>query len=956
MKIIFLLLISLLPICASAQKNQQKQLRKIVDEYMHRYTNRNARIAPTKVTKLDINTHGKILTIHVTKGMQEQYYTESLVDSTYKTLRDTLPKTYQSYKLRIIADKHPIEELVANTMRSKNTPLAQERLARTEYKGQPWVKNTSIPYTITKGLAGRHIALWQSHGNYYTDKKNRWEWQRPRLFCTTEDLFTQTFVVPFIHPMLENAGAVVYTPRERDWQNNEVIIDNDQPNKNGSYIETDPHNINAWQTTPQPGFAHLKETYQMGENPFCDGTARYASTTAVSNAASSAYWMPEIPEDGHYAVYVSYQTFVQSVPDALYTVHHKGGKTEFRVNQQMGGGTWVYLGTFEFDEGMSEQAMVTLSNRSGNQGVVSADAVRFGGGMGNIARGYSSATSTVSGLPRWAEGAVYSLQWSGMPNSVTYERYDDNDYRNDINARSFAVNYLAGGSVYNQSETGLGVPIDMSVGVHSDAGYKETDELVGTLAIYNTAFNDGKTPTGTSRFTSRDLTSTLLHNLNRDLADYPWQVRSIWNRDYSEAREPFCPSAILEMLSHQNWADMRLGHDPKFKFRFSRAVYKSIVKYLATYYGKEYVIQPLPVNSFAVELNENKHTARLSWQPTDDALEPTARTKRYILYTRIANGAFDNGQIIDNEHCTVDIQPGTLYSFRVAALNDGGKSFPSETLCAYIALEKSRGTILIVNAFDRLDGPAPVNTPTLQGFDIERDPGVPYGLFPGYCGHQTCFDRKTIGKVTPDGLGYSESDMEGKFIMGNTFDYPALHGRSIQAAGNYSFASTSERALRDKRIDLGHYAALDVIYGVQKDIHPETSAILEDYHRRGGRLLMSGANMLHSPNFTVPSLGVTRNTAIADKTIDQINGLGLTLNIYRQPNPQSYSVPAPHSLMATQNTVSSLLNYAGGETAAVINTPSKGTKSVTLGFPFESVTSSQQRNALMQSLLHLLME
>ena len=27
--------------------------------------------------------------------------------------------------------------------------------------------------------------------------------------------------------MLEKAGAVVFTPRERDWQKNEIIIDND---------------------------------------------------------------------------------------------------------------------------------------------------------------------------------------------------------------------------------------------------------------------------------------------------------------------------------------------------------------------------------------------------------------------------------------------------------------------------------------------------------------------------------------------------------------------------------------------------------------------------------------------------------------------------------------------------------------------------------------------------------
>lgn len=73
-------------------------------------------------------------------------------------------------------------------------------------KGDPWVKNISRPFTAGKGLEGRHIALWQSHGKYYKKDKGCWEWQRPRLFCTTEDLFTQSFVIPYIIPMLENAG------------------------------------------------------------------------------------------------------------------------------------------------------------------------------------------------------------------------------------------------------------------------------------------------------------------------------------------------------------------------------------------------------------------------------------------------------------------------------------------------------------------------------------------------------------------------------------------------------------------------------------------------------------------------------------------------------------------------------------------------------------------------------
>ena len=85
------------------------------------------------------------------------------------------------------------------------------------------------------GLQNRHLSIWASHGRYYSQRDGRWMWQRPYLFCTTEDLFTQSFVVPFLIPMLENAGAIVYSPRERAWQKEEVIVDNDSPALNGIY-------------------------------------------------------------------------------------------------------------------------------------------------------------------------------------------------------------------------------------------------------------------------------------------------------------------------------------------------------------------------------------------------------------------------------------------------------------------------------------------------------------------------------------------------------------------------------------------------------------------------------------------------------------------------------------------------------------------------------------------------
>ena len=58
--------------------------------------------------------------------------------------------------------------------------------------------------------------------------------------------------------------------------------------------------------------------------------------------------MPQINNEGEKAVYVCYQSLPESTNKAQYTVYHKGQATTFNVNQRMGGGTWVYLGTFDF--------------------------------------------------------------------------------------------------------------------------------------------------------------------------------------------------------------------------------------------------------------------------------------------------------------------------------------------------------------------------------------------------------------------------------------------------------------------------------------------------------------------------------------------------------------------------------------------------------------------------------
>ena len=100
--------------------------------------------------------------------------------------------------------------------------------------------------------------------------------------------------------------------------------------------------------------------------------------------------------------------------------------------------------------------------------------------------------------------------------------------------------------------------------------------------------------------------------------------RSMWNRNYSETRLPATPSTIIELLSHQNFADMQLGHNPNFKFTVGRAIYKGILQFINSQHGKDYVVQPLPVSNFAIHFGKKKNTLELTWKGEDDPLEPTA--------------------------------------------------------------------------------------------------------------------------------------------------------------------------------------------------------------------------------------------------------------------------------------------------------------------------------------------
>lgn len=930
----------------SLDTNVEQRLTDFFGNYQTTYAN----IGTCKLERFTADHQNKTLSVYANAAFGYQPFTEENVQAIYRSIKQALPGPVNYYTITVYADGQPIENLIPNAFRRKDKDKSR-LYGKVEYKGNPWVENVSKPYAASQGLRNRHIALWQSHGKYYKNATNEWQWQRPRLFGTTEDLYTQSIVVPYLIPMLENAGAVVFTPRERDWQKNEVIVDNDTRSTGGRYLEINYKKKHIWKSTDRPGFAQKYQFYPDNYNPFADGTARYIPTIDKPEKAF-AEWIPNIPEKGRYAVYVSYQTLPQSVSDAKYLVFHNGGVTEFRVNQQIGGGTWVYLGTFEFDKGANEYGMVVLSNESSQGGVVCADAVRFGGGMGNIVRG-----GRPSGMPRYLEGARYWAQWAGMPYSVYSKSKGGNDYADDINVRSLMSNYLSGGSVFNPTEKGLGVPLELSLGVHSDAGFSNDNELKGTLGIYTTDYNDGKLACGISRYASRDLTDMVLTGIQRDITSrfgIQWARRSMWNRNYSETRLPAVPSMILETLSHQNFADLKLGHEPDFKFTLGRSIYKSILKYNASMHGTAYTVQPLPVSHFAIDEGKKKNTFCLRWTPTEDVLEPTAKPQGYIVYTRIGYGGFDNGVFVRGTEYIAKVEPGLVYSFKITAVNKGGESFPSEILSAYKA-KHSKGTILIANAFHRTSGPATIETALQQGFDIESDPGLPYISTTAFCGYQQTFNRLKAGIETPDGLGYSGQELEAQEVAGNTFDYPFIHGKAIQMAGQYSFVSCSVETIESGSTILGDYHAIDLIYGAeQKPLSNDTRKALANYCSNGGNLMVSGeyvGSKMVPADFAHDVLKYSFGGSMKDSPACDIrDGYCVMYRIERKANPKTYAVSAPECIIPADDAFSVCLYNIERESAGIAYKGSQY-RTFVLGFPFESITDVNLRAKMMRDIL-----
>jgi hypothetical protein len=510
-------------------------------------------------------------------------------------------------------------------------------------------------------LAGKTIVVSPGHGYLPPDGTQGWHWQRgttPASFAdddrVREDIHTNEIVIEYLQRYLSNAGAVVFSCRERGFARGEAIVDDADP----GYTET-----GVW-------------TASTSAPSYRGAGYRFAQVAPAETAV--ARFRATLPASGDYPVYVWYTPSPNRSRDALYRVRHAGGATEVRVDQSRYRATWFYLGTFPFDAGAP--AVVELSNQGSDPTkVVIADAVRVGGGIGP------------SGEPRWKEAAKVFVPYAGFP---------DPGY-NDVVIRPIFADWLAGNPTAWRDDFRY-------LALHTNAG-SGSDR--GTMTI---SYSNGRTPswsgygTGPAQYptspsplqdASDAFRDVVQSEVIRDLrAAYgSWTDQGLILLNLGELREALCmPSTLCEVAFHDSPADVAYIKNARFRHLVARAIYKGVVRS----FDRTAPIVPLAPEAVCVE-NVGGGRLRVSWRAPLDPLEPSAAPVSFRVYASADGRGWDSGTVASGP--SVDLgpfAPGTAVYVRVAAVNAGGESLLSRVSGARVAAS-GQARVLVVDGFNR---------------------------------------------------------------------------------------------------------------------------------------------------------------------------------------------------------------------------------------------------------------
>jgi len=772
----------------------------------------------------------------------------------------------------------------------------------------------------TGPLTGKIVYTSGGHGWQWNSTLNRYATDRGDNNEIVEDFGNQEQMTAYVD-YLFRAGATVVPMRPVGRQIHEVVLDNDSSGVTFS---------GSWSNSTSTRYYDEDYGTVADTVPY-----RFASTTTGAETATATY-TPNIPAAGMYPVYTWVLRGTDRV-NQLYEINHTGGTTQVRVNHSMVGSGWVYLGTYHFDGGSSVAAgSVKISNNVTTPGgVIIADAIRFGNGMGDY---IASGAPTISGYPREDENSLHWIARSlGIGTTLSQAASTGN-----VSAPSNFAQWM------NANTNPFGTSV--YIGFHSNAttGNPATATARGAVGLID---SDQGTPNQSS------LALYLGRQINQDMQALNGQFEHNWSTrtthtftsgfgeiDLGAGAE--MDATIIETAFHDNIQDAAIMRDPKGRDALARATYQGTLEYFDVFGGltSPVSVATPPTNVRAVSNAPGEVTVSWSAGPTAPASALGGAATGFRIYASTNGYGFDGGTFVAGGSTTsltlTGYDPTLPYYFRVVAVNAGGESKPSEVMTALASGGEKQ--VLIVNGFDR--------------FDRTQNFRYAYAF-----GSDSLVDR-----VWPR--------------YNNSFDYvvqyhTAIHGAS---AGTH-VASTSNEAVISGAVNLSDYKTVIWILGNEttdtRTLDATEQTKLSQFIAAGGNLLISGSEIawdLDQQNngrtfyentlkgtYVANAAGTYTTTAVSGGIFAGMSNIVFSsgspstgANAYSSRDTQLYNVNSA-DVIAPQAGAVAALNYNNGSGAAAIQAAGTGGAGsiVMLAFPFETINSAALRQTAMGRIL-----
>lgn len=732
------------------------------------------------------------------------------------------------------------------------------------------------PGSSEGSLSGRAVYLSQCHGWLYNTSYDRYLTQRGNLYDTVEDLHNPEGANQYLTAYLENAGAAVYTVRERGLIDEMAVVDDGDP----GYEEAGAGFVEG----PE-GYVH-DPPWAYGEDPFDVGTTR----NFPADGGATATWTVDVPVAGDWPVYVSWEADAGHAPDAHYRITHPGGVIDRRFDQRVHGATWQYAETLYLPAG---EAMLTVELVGDSQtagATLSADAVRIGGGLGDVMRGGST-----TGRPRWEDGGIIATQWNSAPPSVYDPSYDGNG--SDPSSRSRWADWE-----HPSGEDAL------YVSWHSNAG--------GGTGTSTYTYEGSRGPATDGSWELGELLQEEIVAAIRTQWDADWTSRGHRTAAFSEvspAHNDEMPSALIELAFHDHPVDVDLLKDPAFRRDASRAMARAIIRYYAERDGLTAVFPPEPPEAVSV-LHDADGALVAAWSDGPIGAPWGDTPTGWRVQTSTDGRTWSNGIDTASRRLALPVALGDTIFVRVSARNAGGISFPSEVLGGRRSPDGT-AVALVVPAFDRLETSM-----------------LPWGDVGG-----------AVGDVRRGNLRHI-----------NRFDGVVAHGAAITAAGWYWESASDEATsgLAPGSWPLLIWAAGEE--STRDESYSDAQqAWVRAHLDAGGALWSSGAEVLWDLDhrgsatdqaFALEILGASMAEDDAGSTLVSGEDIwtGLRLD-FGWEHGDTIPVEYPDTLGTDRSPIA---RYETGGVAAAL-----GSGVLHMGFPFETIGDAATRDAAAEAAL-----